>query len=131
MTTSEKEIYSGSFGVVTDRRVTYYSDKNWFSGGKREDVPIKQIVSIRYEVSRRLFWGVLLIIIGASFLIKSNFIGIFLLILGGIFLWGSPSVNVITSGGTGRPTIGYPWLRKDAESFAAAIRAQLFEKSDS
>jgi hypothetical protein len=130
MAASEQEMYSGSFGIVTDRRVTYYMDKNWFSGGKREDVPIKQIVSVRQEISRKLFLGIFLVVIGASLLIQYNFIGIFFIILGGILIWGSPSVNLITSGGTGRPTIGYPWLRKDAEDFASAVRAQLFEKSE-
>lgn len=62
--TAETTYIENPFGLVTDRRVVYYRRKGWFSGGSREDVPLKHVTSIRYEVSRSLLGGILLIALG-------------------------------------------------------------------
>jgi len=48
--------FSNEFGTVTKDRVTYFRKKGWFSGGSREDVPIRHVTSVRYEKTRSIGW---------------------------------------------------------------------------
>lgn len=61
---AEQTIIDNLYGTVTNKRVTYFAKKSWFSGGYREDVPLKQVVSVRYETSRMIFAGFFLVVIG-------------------------------------------------------------------
>jgi len=118
------------FGTITTKRITYFAKKNWFSGGYREDIPLKQVVSIRHETSRNIFWGLTFLLIGLSCFsgndAKYFLVGSVLSLLGGLMLWGSPTVNVVTAGGTQSPATGYPWQRKEAEAFVSSLRNQVF-----
>jgi hypothetical protein len=122
----EQTIIENGFGIVTNKRVTYMAQKNWFSGGSREDVPIKQVVSVREETSRNIFLGLFYITVGVTLL--AVLIGIIPLVLGILLLWGSPRVNVITTGGTSSPVTGWPWQKQLASDFAKALRSQLFSE---
>jgi hypothetical protein len=122
----EQTIVENAFGIVTTKRVTYMAKKSWFSGGSREDVPIKQVVSVRYITSRNIFLGLFYIVLGV--LLIAFIIGIVPLILGILIIWGSPLVNVITAGGTGAPVSGWPWQKQQAEAFVTALRGQLFSE---
>src|SRR5438477_12857045 len=95
---AEKPVFSNAFGSVTDRRVIYFREKGWISGGSREDVPIKHITSVRVDITRRPFWGAFLLLLGVG-LISSGSAGIgswvvaaFLCSYGILLLWGSPTV---------------------------------------
>lgn len=123
---SEKIVIDNMFGVVTNKRVTYFANKSWFGGGSREDVPLKQVVSVRYEIQRRLFMGLFLTVVGIAWI--REIFGIIPLLFGILFLWGSPRVNVVTSGGTATPVIGWPWQRKQASDFSQSLRRQLFDE---
>lgn len=120
----EQTIIDNPYGIVTNKRVTYMSNKSWFGGGRREDVPLKQVVSVRYETERKLFSGLFLIVLGL--LTIAFVIGIIPLLFGILLLWGSPKVNVITAGGTASPASGFPWQKQEAEAFVNALRSQLF-----
>ena len=122
----EQVIIENQFGIVTSKRVTYFARKNWFSGVSREDVPLKQVVSVRVETGRKIFLGLFLVIIGISLLMAV--VGIIPLVLGILMLWGSATVNVVTAGGTSSPVIGWPWQKAEAEAFASALRGQLFSE---
>lgn len=122
----EQTIIDNGFGIVTTKRVTYMAKKSWFSGGSREDVPLKQVASVRQETSRSIPAGLFLIVIGLCSLMVV--IGIIPLVFGILLLWGSPQVNVITAGGTGSPVIGWPWQKQLADDFAKALRGQLFNE---
>ena len=124
----EKEslVMSNVFGTVTTKRVTYLAQKGWFGGGSREDVPLKQVVSVRHETDRKVFIGLLLIVLGLILLFA--IVGVIPLALGALLLWGSPAVNVVTAGGTGKPMIGFPWQKQEAEAFVSALRGQLFSE---
>jgi hypothetical protein len=122
----EQTIIDNGFGIVTNKRVTYMAQKNWFGGGSREDVPIKQVVSVREETSRSIFLGLFWITVGLSLL--TALIGIVPLVFGILLLWGSPRVNVITTGGTSSPATGWPWQKQPASEFAKAVRSQLFSE---
>jgi len=122
----EQTIIDNPFGIVTTKRVTYMAKKGWFSGGRREDVPLKQVVSVRYETDRNISLGLFYVFLGL--LLITFIIGIIPLISGILILWGSPKVNVITAGGTAAPVSGYPWDKKEAEAFVSALRGQLFSE---
>jgi hypothetical protein len=121
-----------AFGTVTDRQVTYFYKKGWFSGGSREDLPIRHITSVRLETARHPFWAVFLILIGlvCLFAIKGAaiLVGLVLVALAALLLWGSPKVVVNTAGGDLRPATGFPWTRPEAERFVNALRSELFKK---
>jgi hypothetical protein len=122
----EQTIIDNGFGIVTNKRVTYMAQKNWFGGGSREDVPIKQVVSVREETSRSIFLGLFCITVGLAWL--TILVGIIPLVFGILLLWGSPRVNVITAGGTSSPVTGWPWQKELANDFAKALRSQLFSE---
>jgi len=123
---TEKMLFSNPFGEVTDKRVIYYRKKGWFSGGSREDIPLKHVTSIRIETSRNIFVGIILILVGLALLIYV--IGILPLALGIILVWGSPNVVVTTASGDFEPMKGFPWDLKSAEAFVKALRSQLFKE---
>jgi len=119
----EQGVTDTVFGTVTTRRVIYFANKGWFSGGSREDVPLRQVVSVRYEIKRSIFLGLLVTVLGLFLLMFV--VGIIVIPFGLILLWGSPVVNIVTSGGTQSPAIGFPWQRQQAEQFVKAVREQL------
>jgi hypothetical protein len=122
----EQTIIDNPFGIVTNKRVAYMVKKSWFGGGRREDVPLKQVVSVRHDTERKLFWGLFLTVVGLASLMY--IVGIIPLGLGVLLLWGSPMVNVVTAGGTSNPVIGLPWQKQQADEFASALRGQLFNE---
>jgi hypothetical protein len=122
----EQTVIDNPFGIVTNKRVTYMATKGWFSGGRREDVPLKQVVSVRLETSRSIFLGLFYIVLGLALI--TFIVGIVPLVLGVLYLWGSPRVNVVTAGGTSAPVSGWPWQKQEAEVFANALREQLFSE---
>lgn len=130
---AESTLVSNAFGTVTSKRVIYNRSKGWFSGGAREDIPLKHVTSVRIETSRSLLAGVLFLLIGLMLLVggttaigKISGIGIFALAV--LLLWGSPAVVVNTSGQDLRPAKGAPWERTQAEAFVDALRGQLFKE---
>lgn len=123
---SEQTFVNNPFGIVTNKRVTYMAKKGWFSGGSREDVPLKQVVSVRYETSRNIVFGLFYVVLGVVLL--ALIIGIIPLVFGILYLWGSPTVNVVTAGGTAAPVSGWPWQKQEAEAFTNALRNQLFSE---
>jgi hypothetical protein len=129
LASQEQTIIDNYFGVVTNKRVTYMAQKGWFGGGRREDVPLKQVVSVRQDTDRKVVLGPFLIMLGCS-MINTDYglSGVILMIIGVFFLLGAPTVNVITAGGTASPVVGWPWQKKQAEEFAMALRSQLFSE---
>jgi hypothetical protein len=123
---SEQTIIDNCFGIVTNKRVTYMAKKGWFGGGRREDVPLRQVVSVRYEIERKVFIGLFLIVLGIVLI--AIIVGIIPLFLGVLLIWGSPMVNVVTAGGTASPVIGWPWQKGEAEAFTSSLRTQLFSE---
>ena len=124
LASAETEFVSNIFGTVTNKRVIYFRSKSWFSGGSREDVPLKHVTSVRVDTSRSIIGGIVLVILGL-FTLKI-LIGILFLAFGILLLIGSPSVVVNTAGGDLSAMRGWPWMRGDAEAFASCLRQQLF-----
>ena len=123
MNVAEDTLASGVFGTVTDKRVIYQRAKGWFSGGSREDIPLRHITSVRLDTTRNILGGLLLLLIGLPFLAIG--VGFILMALGVILLWGSPTVVVNTAGRDLNASKGWPWHRSDATHFVDAIRDRL------
>jgi len=128
---SEKVIASTAFGTVTDKRVTYFRNKSWFSGGSQQDLPLRHVTSVRVDTSRSIFGGLFLLVIAlVIFGVASDagkIIALLPLALGILILWGSPKVVVNTAGGDLNAATSWPWTKDEAESFASALRGQLFK----
>jgi len=122
----ERTFIDNPFGVVTNKRVVYFRKKGWFSGGSRQDVPLRHVTSVRVETFRSIGLGIFLVLIGLVLL--AFVIGIIPLIFGILLLWGSPMVVVNTTGGDREFMTGWPWHRQLAEDFAEALRKQLFRE---
>lgn len=126
---AEQTIASGVFGTVTDKRVIYQRAKGWFSGGSREDIPLKHITSVRLETTRYGLGGILLALVGLSCLAGpsagGNVVGVVLILLAILLLWGSPTVVVNTAGQDKNASRGWPWERNVATAFVEAVRNQL------
>ena len=128
---AETTVVENEFGTVTSKRVIYFREKGWFSGGSREDIPLQHVTSVRLDTSRSLLGGVLLLLIGigmSSGKGASVFIGVVLLLFAVLLLWGSPKVVVNTAGRDLNAAKGLPWKRSAANAFVEALRQQLFNR---
>jgi hypothetical protein len=125
----EQTFVTNPFGTVTNKRVIYYRDKGWFSGGSREDIPLQHVTSVRLDISRKMVVGVLLLLMGVGFLAAEGgikVVGLAVLALAVLCLWGWPAVVVNTAGQDLRAAKGFPWQRGEATAFVEALRKQLF-----
>lgn len=121
----EETIIETAFGTVTTKRVIYFANKGWFSGGSREDIALKHVTSVRKEINRRVILGVIFCIIGLFLIAEGALLGIIPLIPGVLWIWGSPMVVVNTAGNDKNKAVGLPWTGEEAESFVDALRDQL------
>lgn len=131
---SESTFVQNEFGTVTNKRVVYYRNKGWLSGGSREDIPLQHVTSVRLDTSRSIFVGLLLLLAGFVMLGADGALkiaGVVLLFLAVILIWGSPLVVVNTAGRDLNAAKGWPWQRKTASTFVEALRTQLFNRNDS
>jgi len=125
---AEQTIASGIFGTVTSKRVIYNSKRGWFSGGAREDIPLKHVTSVRFTIARSVLAGILFVMVGPILMFYPDggalaaVAGLALLALAVLSFWGSPSVAVNTAGRDASSATGLPWQRKDAAEFVDAIR---------
>lgn len=127
----EQSFVNNMFGTVTNKRVTYYRKKSWFSGGSQEDVPLRHVTSVRLETSRSVLWGIIWVIVGLGlFAIGSTgiLLGIISLLIGLLLLYGSPAIAINTAGGDLSVMKGWPWNANAANEFVRAVRGQLFEE---
>ena len=130
---AEETFLENSFGTVTSRRVIYNRAKGYFSGGSREDIPLKHVTAVRLETSRSILGGIVCLLFGMAMLVGNlnvvaKVFGLLLLAVGVLCLWGSPRVVVNTAGNDLRPAKGAPWQQGEATSFVEALRGQLFKE---
>lgn len=130
-----EQIFENQFGKVHKDRVTYYRGKGWFSGGSEEDVPLRHVTSVRYEVSRRWVLAIVLILIGFGVATGVGEIGgvlggLILAAFGGLLMLGTPTVTVVTASGDREAMMGLPWKKQDPQDFVKALKKQLFEGTE-
>ena len=121
---AEQTLVSGHFGTVTNKRVNYNRSKGWFSGGWREDIPLKHVTSVRLDTSRHIVWGLFLVLLGTTLLPAAG-LGLIFLALSVLLIWGSPQVVVNTAGRDVNAAQGWPWQRDAANEFVEAVRHQM------
>jgi hypothetical protein len=128
----ESTFIENEFGTVTNKRVVYYRNKGWLSGGSREDIPLQHVTSVRLDVSRSIAAGLLLLVLALGLTPQgggATFFGLACLALAIILLWGSPMVVVNTAGRDLNAAKGWPWHRAKANGFVEALRGQLFNRA--
>lgn len=129
---SESTFVENEFGTVTNKRVIYYRNKGWLSGGSREDIPLQHVTSVRLDVSRSIIGGLFFLFVGLVLLAAEGglkILGLILIALAVVLLWGSPLVVVNTAGRDLNAAKGWPWQRQKASAFVEALRTQLFNRS--
>jgi hypothetical protein len=114
------------FGLVTNKRVIYFSGMKWGRGGSRKDVPIQHITSVGHDIEQHIIKGIFLIIFGVIFAIV--IIGIFWFIRGLYNILGYPTISINTSGQDKSIMTGKPKHKVDAEKFSSHLRNALFNK---
>lgn len=127
----ERETVSNRFGTVTNLAVHYNVKKSLFAGVKREDLIMRHVVAARLETSRHAIWGAILTLMGVTWLSygsSSSILAIIPLAAGVLLLWGSPRVSVTAADGVGRPSIGWPWTRSEAEQFVNGVSKELLAR---
>lgn len=130
----EQTFAENEFGTVTNKRVIYFREKGWISGGSREDIPLQHVTSVRLDTKRSVIVGVFLLLVGLGMLGAPGGLklgGVLFLALAILLLWGSPTVIVNTAGRDLNASKGLPWTRPAAQVFVEALRQQLFNRSAS
>lgn len=111
------------FGVVTDQRVVYHPNRGWLTEGHEEDVPLGEIASVEFVISRSLINGLLLILIGIPAMVV--LVGVIFVLFGYCLLRGTPTVIVNTTDGKRETMKGWPWHREQAYNFAKALQDRI------
>jgi VIT1/CCC1 family predicted Fe2+/Mn2+ transporter len=135
----EQELINNQFGVISDQRVIFPSNKSLFSSGSQEEFPIRQIVSARFYKQKSIpiaaigaFLGTLLPILIIAFLpgnIVAIIMGLLVLAMG---LWvayvgisGVPKVIIKTTEGKTSQATGWPNHKDEAKAFALVLREKI------
>jgi hypothetical protein len=135
MDTSEKIIYSNTFGTVTDRRIIL----NHRSG--TEDIPIEQISSITFQHKRNYFFAIGSFVAIAILLIPlfvNDYIpgsvtiisisGVLFFILSGISNWIGHHNIVVSLGGQNRKPLKVEMAKtRDGRQFVEAVKKSIFK----
>ena len=111
------------FGLVTDKRVVYHSNRGWLREGWEEDVPLSEIASVEFVISRSLINGILLIIFGVLTIVV--LVGVIFILFGYCLLKGTPTVIVNTTNGKREIVKSWPWHREQAYDFAKALQGRI------
>ena len=132
--------FSNIFGTITEDRLTFYDKKGWLKGGNRQDVSLKHITSIKHEIERAIFRGILLLIFGVTLFFNSisnaplgaamtwKLMGLALAFFGFLSLWGYPLIAINTAGNEIGIMKSWPWNRKMAQDFVNFLRKKTFKE---
>lgn len=134
----EQELLSNKFGTISDKQVMFLSNKNLFKSGAREEIPLKQIISVHFYKQKSLLssiagsLGVLLPFVIILFLpgrLIAVIIGLLILTLGVwiayIGISGIPTVVIETAEGKVTQACGWPNDKNEAKAFALVLREKI------
>ena len=134
----EQELISNKFGTISDRQVIFLSNKSLFSSRAREEIPLKQIISVRFYKQKFLLAGIAGIIgILLPFLLIIFFPGNIIAATGGLLIlafgvWmtylgvsGIPTIAITTTGDKVTQSSGWPNDKNEAKAFALVLREKL------
>jgi hypothetical protein len=131
----EQEVLRNKFGTITDKRVIFLSKRDLFNSGSQEEIPIMQVVSVRFYQQKSVptiiagVIGIVLPVVVVS-LLPGNFIALIsgaiiiglCLCIAYIGITGFPSVAVTTAGGKTTQARGWPNEKSEAKAFALVLR---------
>lgn len=134
----EQEVLSNKFGTITDKRLIFLSKKDLFKNGEREEMPLKQVVSVRFYQQKSFVAiltgsiGILVSLAGVS-LLRGNIVALLLgAILISLCVWiayvgiaGFPTVAVTSSEGKITRAKGWPNDKSEAKAFALVLREKI------
>jgi hypothetical protein len=137
-TPEEQEIISNKFGIISTQRIIFSSNKDLFSNGSQEEIPLKQVVNVRFQKQKSLVIGIIGVLgIALPFGIIIFSAGNIALMLGGFILlalgvWmtylgfgGFPTVVVSLTEGKKIKARGWPNDKDEAKAFALVLLEKL------
>ena len=135
----EQEVLKNKFGTITDKRVIFLSKRDLFNSGSQQEIPIMQVVSVRFSQQKSLpaiiggIIGIVLPLVVVVALLPGNLIA---LLSGAIIIGlclciaytgiaGFPTVTVTTAGGKTTQARGWPNDKSEAKAFALVLREKI------
>jgi hypothetical protein len=134
----EQELISNNFGTVSSKRVIFQSQKSLFSKGSQEEMPLKQVASVRFYKQKSWVAGIAGILgISLPFAIIAYVPGNIIAISGGFIIlalgiWlaylgfaGIPTVAITKAEGKVTQASGWPNEKNEAKAFALVLREKI------
>ncbi|HEY9650656.1 MAG TPA: hypothetical protein V6C95_08330 [Coleofasciculaceae cyanobacterium] len=133
----DQPIISNKFGVISNQKVIFLSNEGFLSSPSRKEIPLGQIVSVRFYRQKSLVimslggLGIVLpIVINILFLgsLIAKISGLIVLVVG---IWmaymgisGIPTVVITTANNTTQAS-GWPHDKNEAKAFALILREKI------
>jgi len=132
---SEKEtlLLQNYFGIVSNRRVQYYKNKDLFEKGKKERLYLSQIVDVEYNTRREIVSGAVFLLLATGlFLIgylATYLLAISLLMFSLVCFMPFPILTILKNDQKKARMKAWPWHLKQSKRFLVALRSQLSKRS--
>jgi hypothetical protein len=134
----EQEVLKNKFGTITDKRVIFLSKRDLFNSGSQEEMPLMQVVSVRFYQQKSFVaiiagsLGIVLPLVVVS-LLPGNLIALMIgaiiiglcLCIAYVGIAGFPTVAVTTAGGKTTQARGWPNDKSEAKAFALVLREKI------
>lgn len=134
----EQEVLQNKFGTITDKRVIFLSRRDLFNSGSQEEMPLRQVVSVRFYQQKSFVAiiagsiGIVLPLVVVS-LLPGNLIALMIgaiiiglcLCIAYVGIAGFPTVAVTTAGGKTTQARGWPNDKSEAKAFALVLREKI------
>ncbi len=134
----EQEILSNKFGTITEKQIIFLSDKDLFKNGSREEMPLRQVVSVRFYQQKSFIaiitgiLGILFSLVGVT-LLRGNLVTLTIAaLIITLCVWiaylgiaGFPTVAITTAEGKITHAKGWPNDRSEAKAFALVLREKI------
>ena len=132
---SEKEtlLLQNYFGIVSNRRVQYYKNKDLFEKGKKERLYLSQIIDIEYNTRREIVSGVVFLLLASGLFLAgylaTYLLAISLLTFSLICFMPFPVLTILKTDQKKARMKAWPWHLKQSKRFLIALRSQLSKRS--
>jgi hypothetical protein len=134
----EQELLSNKFGRISDKRIIFLSNKSLFTKGSQQEIPIKQVTSVKFHTQKPIIATIAgIVCLVSSFAIITIFLGNLLAVVAGIIIlflgvWiaylgisGFPTLVVTLAGGKVTEAKGWPNDKNEAKAFALVLREKI------
>lgn len=128
----EELLLQNYFGIVSNRRVQYFRNKDLFEKGKKERLYLSQVIDVEYNSRREIISGAVFLLIAAGIFTLGYFITYLLAIsfVGFSIVCFSPfpTLTIVKKDDKRVKMKGWPWHLKQSKVFLIALRSQLSRK---